>query len=140
MESDEAETLSPAQLQPDSPVFPVRIQNTAERTQSHSRHEHPLPVLREREPTRRGKEVRRAMAENEYADWTVAPNQQDELAFLFGVDVEEETDSRLRLLVTYIESPPAIERKEFKQLEFWMFKEDGAKLASVLTRLPAHLL
>jgi hypothetical protein len=76
------------------------------------------------------------METNEYADWKIAPNTQDDLAFLFGVDVEEETDSRLRLLVTYIESPAAIERKEFKQLEFWMFKEDGAKLAKVLTRLP----
>jgi hypothetical protein len=77
------------------------------------------------------------MAENEYADWTIAPNMQDDLSFLFGVDVEEETDSRLRLLVTYIESPAAIERKEFKQLKFWMFEEDGAKLARVLTRLTA---
>jgi hypothetical protein len=77
------------------------------------------------------------METNEYADWTIEPRKQDDLAFLFGVDVEEETDSRLRLLVTYIESPAAIERKEFKQLEFWMFKEDGAKLASVLTRLTA---
>ena len=75
------------------------------------------------------------METNEYADWTIAPNTQDDLAFLFGVDMEEVTDSRLRLLVTYIESPAAIERKEFKQLEFWMFKKDGAKLAKVLTRL-----
>src|SRR5580693_2505629 len=77
------------------------------------------------------------METNEYADWTVEPHKQNDLAFLFGVDVEEETDSRLRVLLTYIESPAAIERKEFKQLEFWMFKEDGAKLASVLTRLTA---
>ena len=37
--------------------------------------------------------------------------------------------------ISYIESSAAIERKEFKQLEFWMFKEDGDKLAKVLTRL-----
>ena len=37
--------------------------------------------------------------------------------------------------ISYIGSSAAIERKEFKQLEFWMFKEDGDKLAKVLTRL-----
>lgn len=75
------------------------------------------------------------MNKADFKDWKVERHSNRDIAFMFGVDVEQESTNQLRLTCTYIESPEAVNRKEFKQIEFWIYKEEAAKLGSILTRL-----
>lgn len=71
---------------------------------------------------------------SEFADWTIEEHSGHD-CFLFRTNVDDEEKGRLSLTCTYIESPEAVDRKEFKQIRFWMYKEDAMKLADVILRV-----
>jgi len=71
---------------------------------------------------------------NEIEDWTIEKHKGDD-CFVFHSEVDDEKQGRLSLTCTYIESPEAVDRKELKQIRFWMYKDEAAELANIILRV-----